>query len=106
MKKLVMVDYISQHHVRYVVEVEDNIDHALDEVLCRQGDTDFHEFSQKWLGETYISHREISKEEYLKIFNIDNDYLQSWNEEQKLQFINKINYEVEKNDFTNSGNEA
>jgi hypothetical protein len=95
MKKLVMVDCISQHRIRYVVEVEDDIDHALDEIVCREHDTAFQEFSQKHLGGSIISHREISKEEYLKIFNEDNDYLQSWTEEQKLQFINKINYEEE-----------
>jgi len=105
MKKLVMVDCISQHRVRYVVEVEDDIDHALDEILTREGDSDFREFSQKWLGQTFVSHREITKEEYLKTFNEDNDYLQEWTEEKKLQFINKINY-GEENDNTDSGNKA
>ena len=107
MKKLVMVDCISQHRIRYVVEVEDDIDHALDEVVVKEMDAYFEEFSQKHLGETIISHREISKEEYLKIFNEDNEYLQSWAEEQKLRFINKINYEEEENvSNSNSGNEA
>ena len=105
MKKLVMVDCISQHRVRYVVEVEDDIDHALDEILTREGDSDFREFSQKWLGQAFISHREITKEEYLKVFNEDNDYLQPWSEDQKLMFINKINY-GEQNDNTDSGNKA
>ena len=40
-----------------------------------------------------ISHREISKEEYMTLFDKDNDYLKSWKEEKKLTFINKINYE-------------
>jgi hypothetical protein len=105
MKKLVLVDCISQHRIRYVVEVN-NIDDALDEVVANEYNADFEEFSQEHLGQVIVSHREISKEEYLKIFNEDNDYLQSWTEEQKLRFINKINYEVEENDFTNSGNEA
>ena len=107
MKKLVMVDCISQHRIRYVVEVENDINHALDEVVARDTDAYFEEFSQKHLGEVIISHREITKEEYLKIFNIDNDYLQQWTEDQKLKFINRINYEVEENDNnSNSGNEA
>lgn len=107
MKKLVMVECVSLFRIRYVVEVEDDIDHALDEVVSRESDIEFQEFSQKHLGGSIISHREIFKEEYLKIFNEDNDYLQSWTEEQKLQFINKINYEVEENDSnSNSGNEA
>ena len=105
MKKLVMVDCISQHRIRYVVEVKNDIDHALDEVVC--GDTNFAEFSQMHLGEVIVSHREISKEEYLTIFDQDNNYLRSWTEEQKLQFINKIKYEVSENDInSNSSNEA
>ncbi len=40
-----------------------------------------------------------------KIFDEDNDYLKNWTPEQKMKFINKINYGDE-NDFTNSGNEA
>ena len=93
MKKLVMVDCLSQFRIRYCVEVEDNIDHALDEVVCEVDNENFHEFSQQHLGHTIISHREISKEEYLRMFNEDNDYLKDWSEEQKLNWINKINYE-------------
>lgn len=94
MKKLVMVDSLHQFRMRYCVEVEDNIDHALDEVTLREFDMDFHEFSQKSLEPTVIlSHREITEEEYLKMFDEDNDYLKNWTKEQKLNFINKINYE-------------
>ena len=92
-KKLVMVDTISQHRVRFAVEVEDNIDYALDEVICKEGDPSFKEFSQEHLGITIISHREITKEEYLRMFDEDNAYLRDWSEEQKLNFINKTNYE-------------
>ena len=102
MKKLVLVDTISQHRIRYVVEVEDDINDALDEVVMKGDNTGFHEFSQEYLGETTISYREISKEEYLSVFDKDNDYLSSWTEEQKLRFINKINYHedgIVKNDF-------
>jgi hypothetical protein len=94
MKKLVMVDVLSQFRIRYCVEVEDDIDHALDEVIMREGDSDFQEFSQEHLEPTvFIYHREINKEEYLRMFDEDNDYLKSWPEEKKLGFINKINYE-------------
>ena len=107
MKKIILVDTISQFLVRYVVEVEDDIDHALDEVVMEADNPDFAEFSQKHIGFTIVSRREISKEEYLKTFDEDNAYLQSWSEEKKLKFINKINYGVEKNDSnSNSGNEA
>lgn len=89
-----MVDVLHQFRIRYVVEVEDNIDDALDEVTIREADTSFAEFSQKSLEPSIIlSHREITEEEYLKIFDEDNDYLKGWNKENKLNFINKINYE-------------
>ena len=95
MKKLVMVDCISQFRIRYCVEVEDDIDHALDEIVMRYDDCDFHEFSQEHLKPSPIlfSHREISKDEYLRMFDEDNSYLKSWTEEQKLDWINKINYD-------------
>jgi hypothetical protein len=94
MKKLVMVDCLSQFRIRYCVEVEDNIEHALDEVVCEYENLDFKEFSQEHLtpSPVIISHREITKEEYLRMFDEDNDYLKGWSEEQKLNFINKINY--------------
>jgi len=104
-KKLVMVETISTHLVKYCVEVEENLVDALDEVICRETDSDFHEYSQHHVGVQILSHYEISKEKYLEQFDIDNDYLASWTEEQKLRFINKIDYGDE-NDSTNSGNEA
>jgi hypothetical protein len=95
MKKLVMVDCLSQFRIRYCVEVEDDIDHALDEVVMEYDNLQFHEFSQEHLlpSPIFVSHREISKEEYLRMFNEDNNYLRDWTEEQKLRWINKINYE-------------
>lgn len=94
MKKLVMVDCLSQFRIRYCVEVEDDIDHALDEIICNYTEMEFKEFSQEHLlpSPIFLSHREIRKEEYLRMFNEDNDYLKSWTEDQKLEFINKINY--------------
>ena len=95
MKKLVMVDCLSQFRIRYCVEVEDDIDHALDEILMESDNLQFHEFSQEHLQPSpiFLSYREISKEEYLRMFDEDNDYLKEWPEEQKINWINKINYE-------------
>lgn len=99
MKKLVMVDVLSSFRIRYVVEVEDDIEHALDEVVFRENDHTFQEFSQKHLEPTaIIDHREISEEEYLKIFDEDNDYLKSWTNDEKKKFINVIEYEHEEID--------
>lgn len=98
MKKLVMVDCLSQFRMRYCVEVEDDIEHALDEVICEYSNIQFHEFSQEHLTPTpiIVSHREISKEEYLRMFDEDNSYLKDWPEVQKLNWINKIDYTMEK----------
>jgi hypothetical protein len=94
MKKIVMVEVLSQFRIRYAVEVEDEIQHALDEVVCRESDIDFKEFSQEHLEPTvFVNHYEVSKEEYLKMFDEDNDYLKNWTDDQKLGFINAINYE-------------
>ena len=93
MKKLVMVEALSQFRLRYVIEVEDDIDHALDEYIMRESDPEFNEFSQKHIDPTVIiDHYEITEEEYLKMFDEDNDYLASWDKEKKLSWINKINY--------------
>jgi len=91
MKKLFLIDTISQHRLRYVVEAE-NIEHALDEIVCRENDPDFKEFSQVHLGLTIVSNRTISHIDYLSIFDEDNDYLKSWDDEKKMSFINKIDY--------------
>ena len=92
MTKLIMVDTISQHRVRFVVELNDDEPNVLAhvEVHDRLDDIDFREFSQEHIGNVIISQREISKEDYLHMFDEDNDYLSSWPEDQKLSFINKL----------------
>ena len=91
-KKLYLVETVSMFRMRYVVEALEE-EHALDEVVCGVGNTDFQEFSQHHVDEVISSSREISKDEYLKIFDKDNDYLESWSEEKKMEFINKIDYD-------------
>lgn len=83
----VLVECISQYRMRYVVEVPDGKeDWALDTVTME----DAEEFSQLHVGETILSHRVISNEEYLKLFDQDNDYLKDWTDEQKYRFITKV----------------
>jgi len=38
------------------------------------------------------STREITNAEYLRMFDEDNVYLKDWDEDQKLDFVNVINY--------------
>jgi hypothetical protein len=77
--------------MRYVVEAKEAT-HATDEVVMNVGKVDFNELSQYHVDEVISSVREISSEEYLKIFNEDNDYLKNWSDEQKFRFVHRIDY--------------
>ena len=83
-----LVTTISQFRMNYVVECK-NETHALDTVAMEEVEK---EFSQHHIGETIVSSREISDEEYIKVFDKENDYLYSWTDEQKLQFVHKVEY--------------
>jgi hypothetical protein len=86
-----LVETVSVFRMRYVVEAKTASD-ARDEVTMSVGD-DFKEFSQLHLDEMISSTREIDQAEYLRVFDEDNVYLKDWTEEQKLQFVNVINYD-------------
>lgn len=86
--KLFLVDTVSTFRNSYVVRCE-NEDHAADTVACEEAT----EFSQEWLGENISRIREITEEEYLTLFDRDNDYLKSWNVEQKKSLITDVNYD-------------
>lgn len=85
-----VVDTISMFRIRYVVEAE-CVEHANDEVTMNC-DGALQEFSQLYLAETISSTREINNEQYLELFDKDNDYLQSWDSDKKLSWVNKIDY--------------
>jgi hypothetical protein len=89
-KKLYLVETISTFRIRYVVEAKEE-GHAEDEVTM--SDADFYEFSQKHIDESITSTRELSRIEYLDLFDKDNEYLSKWDDESKMKFINKINYD-------------
>ena len=86
-----LVETVSIFRMRYVVEAE-NVDHAKDEVTMNN-DGNLHEFSQLHLDEIISSTREIDRDEYLRQFDEDNDYLQEWDDEQKLAWVNVIDYD-------------
>ena len=91
-KKLYLVETVSMFRMRYVVEAKE-AEHANDEVVCNNSDLE--EFSQKHIDESIITTREITPDEYIKIFDEDNDYLKEWTDVQKMQFINVIDYKNE-----------
>ena len=77
-KKLYIVDTISTFRHRYVIEAAE-LEHAYDEVTMIDSgndDNSFESVSQRYLGETIIDGREISKKEFdkmLKTLEADKD---------------------------------
>lgn len=84
-----LVETISMHRMRYVVDCS-AAGHAMD-IVAHDEVRD--EFSQKHIGESILSAREIDDAEYLRLFDEDNDYLSGWDDEQKFKFVHKVNYE-------------
>lgn len=84
-----LVETVSIFRMRYVVEGNTASD-AKDEVTMNDGN--LREFSQHHVDELITSTREIDQTEYLRMFDEDNDYLKDWDEQQKLNFINVIDY--------------
>jgi hypothetical protein len=80
-KTWVLVETVSMFRMRYMVEVPAaHPEYALDTVTMNEAK----EFSQEHVGETILSHRVVTEEEALAICDADNDYLQTWSKEQKL----------------------
>lgn len=85
----VLVEAVSTFRSRYMVEVPVGTDNygkdkalwALDTVTMNEAT----EFSQEHLGEQIVSHRVVTKEEALKMCDIDNDYTKDWDEELKMK---------------------
>ena len=71
--------------MRYIVQTSDP-NYARDIV---ENTEDLEEFSQVHIGNYISSVREVTKDEYLKIFDEDNQYLSGWTDERKLAFIFK-----------------
>ena len=93
-KQLVLVETISMHRIRYAIEVEAEseekaCEYALDTWVLDHDQEEFNEMSQKHLGDIDISTRIITEEEYIKIFDQDNDYLSDISVNRKLGFINR-----------------
>ena len=97
MSDYVVVTAISSFRMRYVMHKDDlralNKDveptdkelteWAMDVVTCRECE----EFSQMHLGEQIADVQAASEEEILDLFNHDNDYLKSWSDNYKLEWI-------------------
>ena len=93
----IVVTCISTHRMRYVMHKDDlrklnpdvePSDHELDDwagdtVTCEECD----EFSQQHLGEKILDVYQCSEEEMLTFFDRDNEYLRSWERDQKIKWV-------------------
>lgn len=86
--KLFLVDAISSFRNSYVVRAR-SAEHAMDTVALEEAEG----FGQQWLGESISRAQEITEEQYINLFDEDNDYLRSWTEEKKKEFIHEVDYE-------------
>lgn len=87
--KLFLVDAVSSYRMSYVVRCE-NEEHAKDTVTMEEAE----EFSQHWLGETISRVTEITEDDYLVLFDKENDYLKEWDVEKKKSLITQVSYVV------------
>lgn len=91
--KYAIVTAVSTYRMLYVIPIEDlqnlnknaqvKLEWAADAVTCDEVE----EFSQQWLGEQIVDVEELNEEQILELFDKDNDYLKSWSEDQKLDYI-------------------
>ena len=91
MSKIVLVETVSTFRHVYAVRLPDNEpnDFALEDVLMSFSDSDtkLEEVSQNHIGEDIYSHRVITEDEYLELFDRENSYLSDWEPERKKAFI-------------------
>lgn len=88
-----VVDVISTFRNRFVVKAKSST-HATDEVVFREDDPNFVEFSQKHLGTMVSDVRKVTPDELISLHKTDNDYLASWSDDVVFEKLtNTINYE-------------
>lgn len=94
MMKKYLVETISQHVVRYVVEAREE-EHALDEVTmnCEVYSDSWKEFSQEHIGDAIVSSREVTDDEIVALFDKHNSYAIDISRERKLNCVNRIKYD-------------
>lgn len=89
--KIYVVETISTFRHTYYIRAKEEI-HAQDEVVCNISNPEFIEGSQKHIDESISNTIELTEEEFIKLFDKENEYLRSWSKDQKLDMINVINY--------------
>lgn len=61
----------------------------MDTVVCHEPKQ---KISQTLLDEPIVSAREVSREEYLRLFDADNPFQSHLDEQQKLAYVHKVSY--------------
>ncbi len=92
MSKIVLVETVSMFRHVYAVELNDDEpnEYALDDVVCNLfRSTELEEVGQTHVSEDVFSHRVITEEEYIRVFDEMNDHMWSWKPEQKKKYIYK-----------------
>jgi len=85
-KDYVVVTTVSSFRHRYVMHKNDlQAMNAMDIVTMEKCD----EFSQLHMGEQISDIYECSEDEMITFFDRDNDYLRSWDREQKIEWVRK-----------------
>ena len=86
-----IIETVSLFKLKYAVEA-DSMDKAIGAVEHHVEHGDLIEFSQKHIAENIFDCREILDEEFLTLWDQDNDYMieWKWSDAKKLSFINKI----------------
>ena len=97
MSKIVLVETVSTFRHVYAVRLRDDEpnDHALDDVVCNLHNDNISEVSQNHISEDIFSHRVVTEDEYLELFDRENDYLKNWSKDKKLEFIFQREKEVD-----------
>lgn len=85
-----LVETLVTYRMRYVVEAE-NETQANEFVNQRLTSSALKEFSQLHISEEIFSTRKIKDKQYIKLFNKDNGYLETWTDEEKFEYINRVN---------------
>lgn len=93
---LYVIDTLVQFRHKYVVEAE-NLEHAYDEVVMRESGSEenyFDEVTQRYLGETILDGREITREDFHNMLrNLTQDNKESCSYWMGDKLIRKIDYE-------------
>ena len=97
MNDYVVVTTVSSFRHRYMMHKDDlrklnsDVDPSEQELDDWAGDTvlcnECEEFSQQHLGEQILDVYQCSEEEMITLFDRDNDYLRSWERDQKIKWV-------------------